>query len=60
MQKENDKNSKELSEKIRLAYENLARDLAAAKKEHRDRINALVNRIKERRVKEMQDKLKSF
>lgn len=59
-QEARDKNIKEAIDAIKLAYKNLAKELSAAKKEHRDRINALVNRVKERRVKEIQDKLKSF
>ena len=60
MPEEIDKNLKKAIEMIELAYENLAKELVAAKNEHRDRINALINRIKERRIKEMQDKIKSL
>lgn len=45
--------------KIEAAYQKFEEEVEAAKKEHRDRIAEILKRIDGRKIKELQEKLKS-
>lgn len=55
-----DENKKleESIKKIEAAYEKFVEEVEAAKKEHREKINDIIRRIEERKIKELQEKLK--
>lgn len=44
--------------RIELAYDKFVEEVEAAKKEHREKINDIIKRIEERKIKELQEKLK--
>ena len=48
------------SPKIKAAYERFFDDLAKAKKEHREKVNAILHTIDERKIKDLKEKLKSM
>lgn len=44
--------------KIEAAYEKFEEEVQVAHKEHREKINEIVKRIEERKIKELREKLK--
>lgn len=50
----------DVSPKVRAAYERFFDDVAQAKKEHREKINAILRTIDERKIKDLKEKLKSM
>lgn len=50
----------EAIKKIEMAYARFEEDVEVAKKEHRDRIAEILKQIDDRKIKALQDKLKSM
>lgn len=50
----------EAIKKLEAAYDKFVEEVEAAKKEHREKINDIIKRIEERKIKELQEKLKSI
>ena len=48
------------SQKIKAAYERFFDDVAKAKKTHREKINAILRTIDERKIRDLKEKLKNM
>lgn len=44
--------------RIESAYDKFVEEVEAAKKEHREKINDIIKRIEERKIKELKEKVK--
>lgn len=59
MDENKDQQLEDAIKKIEAAYDKFEKEVEAAKKEHRDRIAEILKRIDDRKIKELQEKLKS-
>lgn len=50
----------DVSPKVKAVYERFFDNVAQAKKEHREKINAILRTIDERKIKDLKEKLKSM
>lgn len=50
----------ETIKKLEAAYDKFVKEVETAKKEHREKISVILKQIEERKVKEMQEKIKSL
>ena len=47
-------------EKIETAFSRFIEEVELAQKEHKERINGIIENIKDRKIKEIQDKIKAL